>query len=106
MRPVLYAVLQCGQVTLEQVLPYLGPTDEIKADHDKARKQLEDDAASLLLAVLDAQGMRRITACKLSACHRRLVFFFQVHVMVWAGWAACLHHGTPPTEGQLDLSRL
>lgn len=54
--PVRLGFAQCGQVTLEQVLPYLGPTDEMKADHDKARKQLDNDAAQLLKTVLDAQG--------------------------------------------------
>jgi hypothetical protein len=63
---LLCTVLQCGQVTLEQVLPYLGPTDEMKADHDKARKQLDDDAASLLLAVLDTEGMCTMTQYQLA----------------------------------------
>lgn len=39
-------------MTLEQVLPYLGPTDELQEQYKKARGQLVEDVAQLARANL------------------------------------------------------
>lgn len=49
-------VLQAGQVALEQVLPYLGPTDELRESFNKAHKALREEVAGILLSNLEAEG--------------------------------------------------
>lgn len=55
-RVCVVCVPQAGQVTLEQVLPYLGPTDELQESFNKAHTALREEVAGILMSNLEAEG--------------------------------------------------
>lgn len=49
-------VLQCGQATLEQLLPYLGPAEELQVQFKATHQKLLREVDELKMTNLDAEG--------------------------------------------------
>jgi hypothetical protein len=60
------AVPQAGLVTLEQLLPYVGPADELQRQYKEAFDKLRGDVRMLLQGNLEAEGTHSlILTCSL-----------------------------------------